>query len=111
MRWVDGARQQITDCLTKKNGNADLLRAVLDLGQFAVVEAAEALELKKQARELRKQRSGTRARNGAAVDPVLVAQSAVVEYSLDSENNPDVEDLLDLEPEYATRLRLALGLG
>eukprot|EP00975_Prorocentrum_lima_P002071 449164-Prorocentrum_lima.AAC.1 len=34
MKWVDGAKQQITDALTKSHGNADLLRAVLRQGRF-----------------------------------------------------------------------------
>ena len=57
LRWVDGARQQLTDSLTKKNGNSDLLRGVLSAGQFAIMEAEEALKMKKEAREERKERS------------------------------------------------------
>jgi hypothetical protein len=45
---VNGAEQQITDALTKKNGNADFLRAVLTRGEFTSVEASLALQLKKQ---------------------------------------------------------------
>ena len=36
LRWVDGARQQLTDAITKKAGNADLLRAVLQAGRFQI---------------------------------------------------------------------------
>ena len=38
IRWVDGKRQQITDPLTKRAGNADLLRGVLMRGEYVLTE-------------------------------------------------------------------------
>ena len=50
---MDGKRHQVADPLTKKNGNADLLRAILKKEQFVIVEEAEALKIKEEERERR----------------------------------------------------------
>ena len=53
IRWVDGKRQQITDPLTKRAGNADLLCGVLARGKYVLVEETQALDLKEQERKAR----------------------------------------------------------
>ena len=58
IRWVDGKRHQITDALTKRNGCADLLRGILQKGEFVVVEESRALQLREQERATRVTRRG-----------------------------------------------------
>ena len=53
IRWVDGKRQQITDPLTKRAGNADLLRGVLARGEYVLVQEFRALDIKEQERKAR----------------------------------------------------------
>ena len=53
IRWVDGKRQQITDPLTKRAGNADLLRGVLMRGEYVLTEESRALDIKDQERKAR----------------------------------------------------------
>ena len=53
VRWIDGKRHQVTDPLTKKNGNADLLRAILSRGEFVLTEESEVLKIKERERESR----------------------------------------------------------
>eukprot|EP00974_Lingulodinium_polyedra_P014574 1411066-Lingulodinium_polyedra.AAC.1 len=43
LRWVEGT-QQLTDPLTKRNGEGDLLRSALRLGEHAIVEEAVTLQ-------------------------------------------------------------------
>ena len=49
---------QITDALTKRNGCADLLRGILQKGEFVVVEENRALQLREQERATRATRRG-----------------------------------------------------
>ena len=53
IRWVDGKRHQITDPLTKRNGCADLLRGILQKGEFVIVEEDRALKLREGERDAR----------------------------------------------------------
>ena len=92
LRWVDGARQQLTDALTKKNGNGELLRAVLHESRFVIVEAEEALRMKKESRDRRKER--------AHVRPPPGLSGGVQDRALDPPRNAEGQDrTLDLAPE------------
>ena len=53
IRWIDGKRQQITDPLTKRAGNADLLRGVMMRGEYVLIEEKRALDIKDQERQAR----------------------------------------------------------
>ena len=53
IRWIDGKRQQVTDPLTKRNGNADLLRGILERGRYVLVEEQRALDIKEEERRAR----------------------------------------------------------
>ena len=57
LRWVDGAKQELTDALTMLKGNADLLRAAVMEGRFAIVEEKRVFQLKEEQRVLRKERA------------------------------------------------------
>eukprot|EP00974_Lingulodinium_polyedra_P000073 7030-Lingulodinium_polyedra.AAC.1 len=52
LKWVEGT-QQLTDPLTKRNGEGDLLRAALRLGEHAVVEEAATLQRRLEERQRR----------------------------------------------------------
>ena len=52
LRWVEGT-QQLTDPLTKRNGQGDLLRAALRHGKFAIVEEARTMQMRKDERDRR----------------------------------------------------------
>ena len=53
IRWIDGKCQQITDPLTKRTGNADLLRGVMMRGEYVLIEEKRALDIKDQERQAR----------------------------------------------------------
>jgi len=58
IRWIDGKKLQITDSLTKKNGNADLLRSIIKRGQYVITDEDLALKLKENERNERNRRRG-----------------------------------------------------
>ena len=63
---MDGKRHQITDPLTKKAGDADLLRAIMQKGEYVIVEEEKALRLREDERASRVARRGAYGREPAA---------------------------------------------
>jgi hypothetical protein len=61
LHWVDGAKQQLTDALTKLKGNADLFPGSRDGGTVRDVEEKKALQMKEEQRALRKERAAGQA--------------------------------------------------
>jgi hypothetical protein len=100
LRWVDGAKQQITDVLTKKNGNADLLRAVLKQSEFVITKQDVALAMKQQSKQDRVDRKALRAPKEA---PTLIAHSSVT-FSDVCVYDIGEDDWLSIEPVYRTKL-------
>ena len=71
IRWIDGKRQQITDPLTKKNGSADLLRGILEKGQYVLVEEQRALDIKEEERRARHVLRGLKPKEAETVQAVI----------------------------------------
>ena len=107
LRWVDGAKQQITDALTKRLGNADLLRAILRTGVFAIVDHQAALDLKKEERDRRKLRAHVQPPHGLAASLETPASVPFV----DPDSSSTSQELLNLESEYRRDLREKLALS
>ena len=101
LRWVDGARQQLTDALTKSKGNADLLRGVLACGNFAIVEEKQALVIKEEERVRRKARSGIKAQSA-----LLTAKSQTT-ATPPADDVDDIDDWQNLEADGTVKLKEA----
>jgi len=104
LRWVDGAKQQITDALKKKNGNADLLRAVLARGEFTILEASLALQFEKQERERRKARARIQPPPGLP-PPVEAMLGCKAARDYDTGASQHEDDWEHVEPEHMRKLR------
>ena len=107
LRWVDGAKQQITDALTKRLGNADLLCAILRMGVFAIVDHQAALDLKKEERNRRKQRAHVQPPPGLSVS----LESTQSVPFVDPDSCDTSQELLDLESEHRRDLSEQLSLS
>ena len=110
LRWIEGSRQ-LTDPLTKRQGEADLLRGALREGSYAIVDLEETLQMRKQERVRRVEK---RAGGNATKEVMMASANKKVNfvgteiYEFDAlpeiEEDDDVDDM-NYEAQYTRRLR------